>query len=77
MQGGSGLGEMVAQYGQQLASLAKIDFDRAQTTANKFQLAEPRILAQLTIVRNVLGVPEAAPVNNGFGGPRGFFRRGQ
>jgi len=77
MQGGSGLGEMVAQYGQQLASLAKIDFDRAQTTANKFQLAEPRILAQLTIVRNVLGVPEAAPVNNGFGGGRGFFRRGQ
>jgi len=77
MQGGSGLGDMVAQYGQQLASLAKIDFDRAQTTANKFQLAEPRILAQLTIVRNVLGVPEAAPVNNGFGGGRGFFRRGQ
>jgi hypothetical protein len=77
MHGGSGLGEMVAQYGQQLASLAKIDFDRAQTTANKFQLAEPRILAQLAIVRNVLGVPEAAPANNGFGGGRGFFRRGQ
>jgi hypothetical protein len=77
MHGGSDLGGMVAQYGQQLAMLAKIDFDRAQTTANKFQLAEPRILAQLTIARNVLGVPEAAPINNGFGGGRGFFRRGQ
>jgi hypothetical protein len=78
MQGGSDLGGMVAQYGQQLAMLAKIDFERAQTTANRFQLAEPRILAQLSIVRNVLGVPQVAPINNnGFGGGRGFFRRGQ
>jgi hypothetical protein len=28
-------------------------------------------------VRNVLGVPQVAPANNGFGGGRGFGRRGQ
>jgi hypothetical protein len=78
IEGGSDLGTMVAQYGQQLAVLAKVDFERAQTTANKFQLAEPRILAQLSIARNVLGVPLTAPANNGnnpFGGRGGGFGR--
>jgi hypothetical protein len=73
--GGSGLGEMVSRYGQQLAMLAKTDFARAESSANKFQLAEPRLFSQLAIVRNVLGVPQAAPVSNGFGGRRGFGRR--
>jgi hypothetical protein len=76
--GGSGLGEMVSRYGQQLATLAKTDFARAESSANKFQLAEPRLFSQLAIVRNVLGVPlapiDAAPINRGFGG-RGFGRR--
>jgi hypothetical protein len=73
--GGSGLGNMISRYGQQLATLAKADFARAESSANKFQLAEPRIFAQLAIVRNVLGVPQAAPINNGFGGGRRFGRR--
>jgi hypothetical protein len=80
IQGGSELGGMVDQYGEELAALAKIDFDRAQTTANRFQLAEPRLLVQLSIVRSVLGVPQAEPAaNNGFNGfgGRGFGRRGQ
>jgi hypothetical protein len=77
LEGGSGLGDMVARYGQELATLAKIDFARAESSANKFQLAEPRLLSQLAIVRSVLGVPQVAPINNGFGGPRGFGRRGQ
>jgi hypothetical protein len=68
--GGSALGNMISRYGQQLATLAKADFARAESSANKFQLAEPRIFAQLAIVRNVLGVPQAAPINNGFGGRR-------
>jgi hypothetical protein len=76
LEGGSGLGDMVARYGQQLATLAKVDFARAESSASKFQLAEPRLLSQLAIVRNVLGVPQA-PMNNGFGGGRGFARRGQ
>jgi hypothetical protein len=74
--GGSGLSDMVARYGQELATLANLDFERAQSSANRFQLPEPRLLSQLAIVRNVLGVPQAAPANNGFGG-RGFGRRRQ
>jgi hypothetical protein len=79
LHGGSELGNMVTSYAQQLASLSKIDFDRAQATANRFQLAEPRILVQLSIVRQILEVPEVEPVNNGFNGfgGRGFGRRGQ
>jgi hypothetical protein len=71
--GGSGLGQMVSRYGQELASLAKTDFARAENSANKFQLPEPRLASDLAIVRAVLGVPQAAPFN-GFGG-RGFRRR--
>jgi hypothetical protein len=77
LEGGSGLGDMVARYGQELGTLAKLDFARAESSANKFQLPEPRLFSQLAIVRNVLGVPQVAPVNNVFGGPRGFGRRGQ
>ncbi len=76
LEGGSELGSMVARYGQQMARLAKLDFERAEASANKFQLAEPRLLARLTIVRNVLGVPQAGVFNSGFGG-RGFVRRPQ
>jgi hypothetical protein len=75
LSGGSGLGEMVSRYGQELATLAKADFTRAESSANKFQLAEPRLFSQLAIVRNVFGVPQVAPINNGFGGGRGFGRR--
>jgi hypothetical protein len=70
--GGSRLGQMVSRYGQELAILAKTDFARAENSANKFQLAEPRLASQLAIVRAVLGVPQAMPINNRFGG---FGRR--
>ena len=72
--GGSGLGDMVSRYAQQLATLAKTDFARAESSANKFQLVEPRLFSQLAIVRNALGVPQAAPINGG-GGGRAFRRR--
>jgi hypothetical protein len=75
--GGSGLSDMVSRYGQELALLAKVDFARAESSANKFQLAEPRLMSQLAIVRNVLGVPQVAPLISGFGGQRRFGRRGQ
>jgi hypothetical protein len=71
--GGSRLSEMVLRYGQELATLAKSDFARAESSANKFQLPEPRLFSQLAIVRNVLGVPQAAPISNG--GRRRFGRR--
>jgi hypothetical protein len=76
LEGGSGLSDMVKRYGQELGRLAKIDFTRAETSASKFQLAEPRLMTQLAIVRSVLDVPQVAPANNGFGSGR-FGRRGQ
>lgn len=63
-EGGSGLGNMVARYGQVLATLAKSDFARAESSANKFYLAEPRLVTKLAIVRNILGVPRAQLFNN-------------
>jgi hypothetical protein len=72
LQGGGSLTGIVMRYGTELASLAKIDFDKAQLMAERFQLAEPRILARLTVVRGVLGVAAIDSPNSGFGGGRGF-----
>ena len=55
LRGGNDLVGMVARYGQELASLAKVDFDRARITAERFQLAEARMNARLSIIQNVLG----------------------
>jgi hypothetical protein len=57
------LSNMVSRYGQTLSLLAKNDFDRAQTMANRFQLAEPRILVRLAIIRGVLGVEATQQTN--------------
>jgi hypothetical protein len=76
LEGGSGLSDMVKRYGQELGRFAKLDFARAETSASRFQLAEPRLMTQLAIVRSVLGVPQVAPADNGF--RFGFVgRRGQ
>src|SRR5437016_14297542 len=47
---------MVSRFGQELASLAKADFDQARMTADKFQLPEPRLSAKLQLVHAVRGV---------------------
>jgi hypothetical protein len=54
MQAGNGLTSMVNRYGQELAALARVDFERAETLAGRFQLAEPRIMARLAIVQGLL-----------------------
>jgi len=46
---------MVSRYGQELAALARIDFEHARMTADRFQLTEPRLNAKLSIVQNILG----------------------
>ena len=79
LRGGGALTAIVTRYGSELASLAKIDFEKAQSMTEKFQLAEPRVLARLTMVREVLGV-KPLDANNDFGGGRGggqFGRRPQ
>lgn len=64
LQGGSELGRVVARFGQQLASLAKIDFERAQATADRFQFAEPRLMSKLSIVQGAFGVRQTSPENS-------------
>ncbi|MEK6409708.1 MAG: hypothetical protein AABN34_22520 [Acidobacteriota bacterium] len=79
LKGGGSLTSIVMRYGAELASLARTDFERAQLLTERFQLAEPRILARLTMVRGVLGVTAIDSANNGFGGRGGgqFGRRPQ
>ena len=66
LQGGSELGSMISRYGQQLASLAKLDFERAQITADRFQFAEPRLMAKLAIVQGAFGVRPSPGDNQRF-----------
>ena len=56
----SDLVRMVARFGSQLAALAKVDFDGARSSADRFQIPEARMTARLSIVQNALG---AQPVN--------------
>ena len=60
MQGGNGLTSTINRYGQELARLARSDFERSETLAGRFQFAEPRIMARLAIVKGLLGSEPAA-----------------
>ena len=76
LQGGGTLNAIVMRYGAELASLANIDFERAQQTTERFQLAEPRVLARLAMVRGVLGLNPVDSQNRGVGfGQGGQFGR--
>jgi hypothetical protein len=65
IQGGNGLTATINRYGQELAVLAKTDFERSETLAGRFQFPEPRIMARLAIAQGLLGVKPVA-------GPRAF-----
>jgi hypothetical protein len=73
MQPSSGLGSMVNRYAQEISQLAKTDFDRAQTLANRFQLPEPRIQARLAIAQRVLRPEPTQTADNTFGFGFGNF----
>lgn len=75
LQGGGSLAGMVARYGTELAALARIDFEKAQMMTDRFVLAEPRILAKLTVIRGVLGAAPIESANNGGRGGSQFGRR--
>lgn len=66
IQGGNGLTSTVNRFGQELAVLARSDFERSETLAGRFQFAEPRIMTRLSIVQGLLGVKPAS-------GQRVFF----
>lgn len=54
MQGGNGLTNILNRFGQELALLARSDFERADTLAGRFQFAEARIMTRLAIVQGLL-----------------------
>jgi hypothetical protein len=62
IQNGNGLTSTINRFGQELAALAKSDFERSETLAGRFQFAEPRIMTRLSIVQGLLGVK---PAGNG------------
>lgn len=61
LQGGNGLTGTVNRYGQELAVLARSDFERSETLAGRFQFTEPRIMARLAIVQGLLNVRPVSP----------------
>lgn len=56
LQNGSGLTGIIDRYGQELAVLARSDFERAETLAGRFQFPESRIMTRLQIVQGLLDV---------------------
>ncbi|HEV8366895.1 MAG TPA: hypothetical protein VGQ39_03000 [Pyrinomonadaceae bacterium] len=73
-QGGSGLNSTINRYGQELALLARTDFERSETLAGRFQFAEPRIVARLSIIQGALGVRSFTQPNmNAFRSGGGSF----
>jgi hypothetical protein len=60
MQGPNGLTSIVNRFGQELAQLARTDFERAETLAGRFQIAEARIMTRLAIVQGLLGPTKTA-----------------
>jgi hypothetical protein len=52
---------MVNRFGSELAALAKVDFEGARGTADKFLLSEPRLNARLLIVQGILS---PRPIDN-------------
>lgn len=62
IQQGNGLTSTINRFGQELARLARTDFERSETLAGRFQFVEPRIIARLAIIKGLLGTePATAP----------------
>ena len=77
---GGGLGSTINRFGQELAVLAKTDFERSEILAGRFQFTEPRIMARMSIVQGALGVQSTNQVSpnmfrNIGGGGGGFITR--
>ena len=68
MQGGNGLTATINRYGQELAVLARSDFERSETLAGRFQFTEPRIMARMAIVQGLLGIRPVGPGRTTFFG---------
>jgi hypothetical protein len=54
LQGGNQLTGIIRSFARELGNIAKLQFDGALATADRFQRSEARIIARLAIVRGVL-----------------------
>jgi hypothetical protein len=70
MSPGNGLTSTINRIGQELANLARTDFERSEVLAGRFQMAEPRIMTRLSIVQELLNTRPPQP-----GGPSFNFTR--
>jgi hypothetical protein len=55
IQNGNGLTSTINRFGQELALLARSDFERSEALAGRFQFPEARIMARMAIVQGLLG----------------------
>ena len=55
IQSGNGLTSTINRFGQELALLARSDFERAEALSGRFQFPEARIMARMAIVQGLLG----------------------
>jgi hypothetical protein len=63
-------GGLYARYVKALSELARVDFDRTRTAADRFQRDEARIAARLVVARSVLS--DRLDAANAFYGGIGF-----
>lgn len=76
IQNGNGLTSTINRFGQELALLARSDFERSEALAGRFQFPEARIMARMAIVQGLLGTrPVSGNVRNFGGSDRVNFRQ--
>lgn len=66
IQPSNGLSATINRFGQELATLAANDFERAEVLAGRFQIAEARIMTRLQIVQGLLNPRQTTQVAPGF-----------
>ena len=66
IQPSNGLSATINRFGQELATLAANDFERAEVLAGRFQIAEARIMTRLQIVQGLLNPRQTPQVGPGF-----------
>jgi len=76
---GNGLSSTIGRYGQELALLARSDFERSEALSGRFQFPEARIMARMAIVQGLLGTKPVSGNMNFFvnGGGTGTVIRQQ
>ncbi len=72
---GNGLTSTIGRYGQELALLAKSDFDRSEALAGRFQFPEARIMTRMAIVQGLLGTKPVVGNTSVFGSRDGIVIR--